>query len=255
MTNIPVDHREQKLAELLRAATNGDGTVDWSHAVAGYLLEHGVQLSEERPSLPLNAEDALANVVFDTVRMLQHAHPNVHLGSPQGVQWLVRGLVANGVRSVDSLRPPEALQLLKEMRNLAWGWKPNRRLHADGQALFESVKELLARGADSIRPPDLVRLLTEIRAVIQNGGGVMHLLPKIDAAIAGHPNERWPSEWSARLLDLIAEYGRASFAEGNKWSDDPEANESQERRSGDAWKAIFAMLRGADSVAAPEETK
>ena len=40
----------------------------------------------------------------------------------------------------------EELRLLREMRNLAWGWKPNRWLHADEQALFESVKELLERG-------------------------------------------------------------------------------------------------------------
>ena len=54
-------------------------------------------------STPVDSLAALADVVFDTLRMIQHAQPNVRIGSPQGIQLLVRGLAAAGV----VVLPPE----------------------------------------------------------------------------------------------------------------------------------------------------
>lgn len=51
------------LAQLLRNATAGDGTADWSGYVAEYLLAHGVSVSEPRlPSWVYPLWDAALNV-------------------------------------------------------------------------------------------------------------------------------------------------------------------------------------------------
>lgn len=66
--------------------------------VAIVLLERLRGSLSPSPSPWVDPEDSLADVVFDVVKMIQHARPNVHMGSPEGVQLLVRGLAASGIR-------------------------------------------------------------------------------------------------------------------------------------------------------------
>ena len=51
------------------------------------------------------------------------------------------------------------------------------------------------------------------------------------------------NESSAKLLQLIADYGAANFACGNGFSDDPDINASANDRANAAWLAILESVR------------
>ena len=117
-----------------------------------------------------------------------------------------------------------------------------QRLKAIRLLLGESTLETLSGGARKrVLDPD-------------EWEGIYEDLHEIERELAGRlapaepPPQVWPSEWSAKLLDLVAQYGKAQFAEGNGWSDDPEANEAPNTRSAVVWKAIFGMVRSSDAA-------
>ena len=169
-----MDHREQleQLAQLLRDGekelSQGGGESDKAFFLraADWLLSKGVQLSEERPSLP---PDSAPELLRDALKIICDMKPTTSVQAFRdllAVETRIRLTLVKlaAVRSVDSLRPPEPRHLLEQARQQIIVLRDSLGPFAKDQGSAinwdraDNVRALLVafleRGADSVAAPE-----------------------------------------------------------------------------------------------------